>query len=309
MRYCFTVFCLFLLLPLNSSAEVSRQYDVVYRDYLGSHVVKGSKSSRNTFLFNPGAKKVIRLATLDWPPYIDKNMCKQGWVMQSTIALLHHLGYGAVVTFYPWARAVNVVESGKGDILFPEYHIGPEAPSDVYNGTRRLDHLIMSDSFGWGPIAFLKRKDDDIVNSVNLKSIVNEQIGVVRGYQNTPEFDRMMDIGSFKIIEALNDFHNVKLLLNHRVNLIVGDPLVIEADIRRADFPDKEKKAMLEQIEVVEPIMQMNALFFAISKKSQFAKVLPMEINQGIATFKKQGLFSEIQYRVGKHCNDTVKKP
>lgn len=303
MRQFFVFIVTALFSATSAFADHIPQFDVEYRDYIGLHTVKGSKSGVDTFLFNPEAKKILKLATLDWPPYIDKSICKQGWVMQSAVAVLHHLGYGAVITFYPWARALKMVESGKADVLFPEYYIGPEAPSDVYSGTRRLDHLVLSDSFGWGPIAFMKRKNYELQHFTDLTSVANEYIGVVRGYQNTPEFDRMMDLGSFKIVEALNDMHNVKLLLNHRVNLIIGDPLVIEADIRNADMPAKDKQAMLDKIQVVEPIMKMNALFFAISKKSKYADVLPMQLNQAIATFKKQGLFSEIKFKVERQCN------
>ncbi len=303
------VFPLLLMLATAFTAEAVPSYDVQYRDYLGTHTVKGVRDNEHTFLYNSSAKKQLKLATLDWPPYIDKDGCRQGWVMQSTIALLHHLGYGATVTFYPWARAVKQVESGKADILFPEYFIDPQAPSDVYQGTRRLDHLVLSDSFGWGPIAFIKRKDHQLANAADLSALSNEWIGVVRGYQNTPEFDRLMDLGSFKIVEALNDFNNLKLLLNRRVNLIVGDPLVIEADVKKSDLSAKEKAAMLAQIEVVEPILQMNALYFAIAKKSKYADVLSIELNQAIASFDKQGVLSEIQFQVGRRCQTLKDKP
>lgn len=299
MRYLLFIFC---IVAFDVSTKPVIPLDVQYRDYLGQHRVKGVKKSANTFIFNPQSKKVIKLATLDWPPYIGKDICKQGWVMQSAIAVLHHLGYRAEVSFYPWARSMKLVESGKADILFPEYFIGPEAPSDVFNGTRRLDHLVLSEKFGWGPIAFIKRKNYDLSHFTNLKSLVNEHIGVVRGYQNTPEFDRMMDMGSFKIIEALNDLHNVKLLLNHRVNLIIGDPTVIELDIKNSDLPDKDKKTMLAQIEIVDPIVKMNALFFAISKQSKYIDIMPMQLNQAISAFKKQGLFNEMKYSVEQEC-------
>jgi polar amino acid transport system substrate-binding protein len=284
-------------------------YDVKYRDYLGTHVVSGKRVNASTFLFNPKADKTLKLSTLEWAPYIGKNICRQGWVMQSTIALLHSIGYGAEVSFYPWARAMSTVESGKADILFPEYQIEPEAPSDVFDGTRRLDHLVLSEAFGWGPVAFIKRVDYNLSHYDKLASLINESIGVVRGYQNTPDFDRMMDMGAFKVVQATNDMNNLQLLINNRVNLIVGDPQVIIHDIKNSDKSAAEKKDLLEKIKVVEPILHMNGLYFAIAKHGQYAAKLQVELNQAIAAFKKQGVIEEIKYQLNVHCRTLKSKP
>lgn len=279
-------------------------YQVSYRDYLGKHTVTGQRLKPGKFLYNGDADKKLALATLEWQPYIGKDICRQGWVMQSTIALLHSIGYAAEVTFYPWARAMSTVESGKADILFPEYYIEPEAPSDVFGSTRRLDHLILSDVFGFGPIAFIKRRGFDMGHYHSLNSLVNESIGVVRGYQNTPEFDRLMDVGTFKVVEAVDDMQNLKLLLNNRVNLIIGDPKVIISDIKNSNASEADKKAILENIKVVEPIIDMNGLHFAIAKRSRFADKLPIELNQAISLFQKHGTFEEIKYQLDEHCED-----
>jgi len=301
---------IFLTLLINAQAVADHaqkgNYDVVYRDYLGSHRIKGKKVNEHTYRYNSGADKQLLLATLDWKPYIGEQICRQGWVLQATVALLHSMGYGATVTFYPWARALAFAEHGKADILFPEYFIEPEAPSDVIQSTRRLDHLILSDVFGWGPIAFIKRKDYDTSHFVDLQSLVNERIGVVRGYQNTPEFDRLMDAGNFEVVQAKDDLSNLNLLLINRVNLIIGDPEVIDAAVKNSSLSAVEKQNMLDKIQVVEPILKMNGLFFAVSKHSQYANTLPVELNQAITTFKKQGVIEEIRYHIRKDCENIV---
>lgn len=46
------------------------------------------------------------------------------------------------------------------------------------------------------------------------KDVWQQQIiGVVRGYQNTPEFDRLMDDGYFTIVEANNDLQIARMLI------------------------------------------------------------------------------------------------
>ncbi|AWL10657.1 hypothetical protein HMF8227_00149 [Saliniradius amylolyticus] len=287
-----------------SSAEPDGlpQITVDYRDYQGSHEVEGRKTAAHTYLFNEDARTVLKLATLNWSPYIAEKACEKGWVFQTAVALLHRQGYGAQITFYPWARAITLVESGKADILFPEYFIEPEASSDVFPGTRRLDHLTLSHSFGAGPIAFIKRRGYDTSHYKNLISLKDEFIGVVRGYQNTPEFDRLMEMGTFNVVEALSDLNNVELLLNNRVNLIIGDPKVVREEIRLSDYANEEKVEMLATIETVKPILRMNKLFFAISKHRKDAKKLKHELNQAIDSFKRQGVINNIQYRWQRHC-------
>lgn len=304
MRDILFFYCLLAIGSFPVCATVVGHYDVNYQDKLGIHVIDGKKLDNISFAYNSTADKQLKLATLDWPPYISKDICRQGWVLQSTIALLHHVNYGAVVTFYPWARALNVVESGKADILFPEYLIEPQAPSDVFSGTLRLDHLTLSEAFGLGPVAFIKRRNYDLTHYTDLNSLVNEHIGVVRGYQNTPEFDSMMDKGSFKIVQARDDRHNLMLLLNNRVNLIVGDPQVIMADVKSSGQSTAEKKVILDKISVVEPLISMNGLFYAVSKQSQYGKTLVVDLNRAINVFKKQGIFGRIKYKVTKSCDN-----
>jgi len=301
---------IFFTLIINFQAvadDIKKEnYDVMYRNSLGLHRVEGKKINAHRYQYNLDTDRQLTLTTLEWNPYIGEQICRQGWVLQVTIALLHSIGYGATVTFYPWGRAIAVAEYGKADILFPEYYIEPSAPSDVFPGTLRLDHLILSDVFGRAPIAFIKLKGYDTSHYVDLMSLVNERIGVVRGYQNTPEFDRLMDAGSFDVVQAKDDLSNLNLLLYNRVNLIVGDPSVIDAAIKNSSMSAIEKKRTLEQIQVVEPILKMNGLFFAMSKNGQYAKTLPIELNQAIRTFKEQGIFEDIRYTSHHNCENVV---
>ncbi|QTH71485.1 hypothetical protein [Pseudoalteromonas xiamenensis] len=64
------------------------------------HVVTG-KAYKNGILFNNDRENVVRLVTLNWPPYIDDSLCNKGWVYQLTVALFHQAGYGVYIEFLP----------------------------------------------------------------------------------------------------------------------------------------------------------------------------------------------------------------
>ncbi|MCF6435078.1 MULTISPECIES: substrate-binding periplasmic protein [Pseudoalteromonas] len=253
------------------------------------HLVQGVEHE-NGYLYNPkGDKKLLRVVTLDWPPYIGQALCNKGWVFQFAVAILAEQGYKVHVEFLPWARAVRAAETGKADILMPEYYIEDSAPSDYIPGKTRREMLALSNSFPGGEIGFLKRKGEKDRFDGNLLSLKGQKIGVVRGYQNTPEFDAMMDNGEFVIIEAVDDLQLVKLLVGKRVDLIIGDPKVLRFTVNYSQLSKPEKVNLLSNIENESKLLKYNYLYFALSKsKPQWRQVLD-DINKSLYQFSNSG--------------------
>jgi polar amino acid transport system substrate-binding protein len=277
--------------------------------YHGAPVsIIGKRIGHHTYLFNEGAPKKIKITTLDWSPYIGETICDQGWVQQFTIALLATRGYEITSTFLPWARTVMIAETGLADVLYPEYYIEPDAPSDVISGTKRRDHLAISIKFPGGPIAFMKRKGEPDHFKGNLLNLKGEKIGVVRGYQNTPEFDELMDKGFFNISPAVDDLMNVRKLVNHRINLIIGDPSVITYSVKESELKPEQKKAILNQVEIVKPVIKYNYLYYAVSKERPNWKMILADINAGIDEFESSGLIFQIIQKAEKECHHPVQE-
>jgi polar amino acid transport system substrate-binding protein len=265
--------------------------------------VHGAPVNASTYRFNEGASKHIEIVTLDWPPYIGKDMCRQGWVQQLTVALLASQGYEIDSHFYPWARAVFQTESGAAALLYPEYYIEATAPSDVFSGSRRLDHLTLSKPFPGGPIAFMKRKGEADNYKGDLSNLHGTRIGVVQSYQNTPEFDRLMDKGFFKIDTAPDDFTNAKKLVVGRVDLILGDPGAIRwAVAHEAGLSLKEKHQLLDKLETVEPVLQYKHLYYAVSKKHPGWEALLAAINSALEEFESSGELHRIIQTSNADC-------
>ncbi len=290
--------CIITSILLLAAEMAYAESDInVYFNYKDkSHSISGEKINDYTYIFNQGAQKKIKITTLDWQPYIGNTICKQGWVQQLTIAILASQGYEIISTFYPWARTIATAEAGNADILYPEYFIEPDAPSDIYKGSKRLDHLAISKKIPGGPIAFIKRKGEKDNYKGDLLNLKGAAIGVVRGYQNTPEFDNLMDQNFFNIDEVTDDFTNIKILVAKRVNLILGDPSVIRFSVLNSDLNDDEKRQLLNSIEVVKPAIQYNHLYYAVSKKRpQWRQTLEM-LNRTLIEFEKSGeLFNIIR--------------
>lgn len=202
----------------------------------------------------------------------------------------------------PWARAVREVELGHSDILFPEYFIENSAPSDNVPKRYRNELLALSDTFPGGEIGFLKRVGSANIFNGDLASIKGRTIGVVRGYQNTPEFDLMMDNNVFHVVEAVDDLQLVRLLIAKRVELIIGDIKALKYAINYAYLSNVEKQQMLNAIEVVSPSIQYNPLHFAVSKQKIHWQQVIAEVNQALAQFKQSGEVERIKRLASTQC-------
>lgn len=288
---------LFLLSPFCFA-----QVPVTYMQDDTSYTVTGERYKSGYLFSAPNSTKTIHVVTEDWPPYIGDKLCNKGWVYQFTVSIFNSAGYSVYIEFVPWARAVRAVELGKADILMPEYYIEDTAPSDYVPHQTRRKLLGLSNSFEGGNIGFLKRRGEPDRFNGNLKSLKGSRIGVVRGYQNTPEFDAMMDNNEFIIISAVDDLQLVKLLAAGRVDLIIGDPAVLIYSVKYASLPDNEKQALLSAIEPESHPIQFNPLYFAISKKTPNWLSILEGINTALYKFKNSGETQRLKKTLMNEC-------
>ena len=73
-----------------------------------------------------------------------------------------------------------------------------------------------------GSLALLQRKGGNVNLYDGLSVLKGKTIGVVRGYQNTPEFDAMMDARAFSVVEAVDELQLINLLVSERVAQLVS---------------------------------------------------------------------------------------
>jgi polar amino acid transport system substrate-binding protein len=285
---------------VNAALPTDEKLTVTYLSNNQKHAIEGEKTAQG-YRFNKSSDKVLHLATLNWPPYISEDVCNKGWVFQFTVAVLVSKGYQVNIHFYPWARSVMLVEQGKMDILFPEYFIESSAPSDAIQGKKRRELLVLSNKFSGGELSLLKRKGYAFTLQENLGNLKGKIIGVVRGYQNTPEFDAMMDSKQFSVVEAVDELQLVKLLVAKRVDLIIGDPKVFTYSVNYSNLSNRNKQALLNSITKVEPALKYNHLYFAISNKYPEWHQLLDDVNLALLEFKQSGETDRF-IKVGSGC-------
>jgi polar amino acid transport system substrate-binding protein len=292
------------MLSLNLKGSTLENIEVNYISNGQKVSISGNKIGPN-YVFNSNSNNILRLVTLDWPPYISEKQCSMGWVFQLTVALLVSKNYQVQVQFLPWTRAVRAIELGDYDILFPEYFFDGTVTSKHVKNTLRKDIIALSNGFDGGLLSLIKRKGESDSFAGDLSILKNNIFGVVRGYQNTPEFDQMVSQGQLNTIEAQDELQLVRMLLAKRVDYIVVDPKVLTYVIEHSVLANIEKERLLSGTESVEPALQYNYLYYAISKKNDRWSEVHEDINSAIVSFKRN---AEIQRIINTAENCTSKK-
>ena len=221
---------------------------------------------------------VVRMGTLNWPPYIGVSLENRGYVAEVVGEAFRRSGVAFNFSFMPWARVVHMSKSGQLHGYFPEYD-SPEVAA----------HSALSDPFPGGPVGFFKRRDTPIAFET-LEDLKGYTIGVVRGYVNTRAFDGAAFLRKEAVVD---DYANVKKLLKRRVDLIVCDKYVGRYILER-HFPEARG-----QVEFMDPPLELKALQVCFSKKVPGYRERVRRFNAGLRMMKADGSLDAIRRKHG----------
>ncbi|MES3021870.1 MAG: transporter substrate-binding domain-containing protein [Pseudomonadota bacterium] len=163
-----------------------------------------------------GGPKPMRLATLEWLPYVGKNLPKDGLSTVIAAAAAKHAGYALSVDYFEWT--VTLAKGGKDPAFagyFPEYHT---------EGLARDCHL--SKSIGSSTLGLATMKATPVRWSA-LSDLNAVKIGVVEGYSNGEAFDAMVKHGKQPIENSASDAVNLRKLIAKKVQAIAIDREVL----------------------------------------------------------------------------------
>lgn len=209
---------------------------------------------------------VVRLATLEWPPYNGALLPEQGINTAIVRAAFAAVGYRLEVGFYPWSRAVSLARSDPTYIgYFPEYY-----------ADRLQQQYLLSNPAGSGPLGLAQRKDHPVTWKT-LDDLKHYRIGVVQDYVNTAEFDANVAGGKQHVDVAVSDELNLKKLAGGRFPLAIVDPHVFEYLIRH----DPELLAVGSQLEMNPHLLDEKALYVCFRRSPDGEKVVQL-FNEGL---------------------------
>jgi len=217
----------------------------------------------------------VVLATLEWPPYTGESLPGLGASSVIVRDAFKAVGLEVEFRFYPWNRLLEEA-SNDPEIqgYFPEY-------------TGREAQLLYSAPIGKSPIGFAKRASESRSwhSYDDLKAL---RIGVVAGYMNTPQFDKMVASGDIRTNKAMGDVFNLRKVLEKRVDFAVVDSNVFTYYTKTDPYLSRQ----MLQIRMDPHLLDINRLFVCFPNTVR-GQELQRRFNEGLKTVDVRRVQSE----------------
>ncbi|QGX38877.1 ABC transporter substrate-binding protein [Permianibacter aggregans] len=158
-------------------------------------------------------RPVVRLNTLEWPPYTTEALPDRGHTTAVVEKVWQAAGFDPKIRFRPWSRTVREARTGQNQIegYFPEYY-----------AEALTANFLFSDPIGGGWLGLAEQTERPI-RWQRLQDLKPYTIGVVTDYVNTRDFDAAVRDGWLRTDEASDDQKNLRKLLYGRLDLVVID--------------------------------------------------------------------------------------
>jgi len=197
------------------------------------------------------ADNAVTLASLEWPPYAGEQLPEQGAANAVVRAAFAAMGFRLDFKFFPWSRAVSLVETQYNYVGYtPEYYSPMMAARFVFSDPICSGRLVLAQRRGspirWNTIADLSAWT----------------VGVVQGHVNSAEFDQRVADHQQHVDGAPNDLSNLKKLAAGRVDLAIIDSEVFA-------YLTKEDPSLSEQLEIDPKIIAGTYFFVAFKRSAQ----------------------------------------
>lgn len=154
----------------------------------------------------------MRLASLEWPPYVGVILPQDGLSTKITAAAAKISGYKVSAYYFGWTEAM---EKGEKDPNFAGYF--PE-----YYTEERAKNCYLSAPIGKSILGLATLKNEAIQWQA-LSDLAKFKIGVVDGYSNGEAFDKLVKQGRQAVETSASDTANLRKLIDKKVRAIAID--------------------------------------------------------------------------------------
>ena len=216
---------------------------------------------------NPTQKKTVltvAIAEVEYHPY---NYYDNGKLSGFSVDVLEYFEENSKYDFefiaLSWPRVLRFVELGKVDLVLTLFK----------NPEREKKYHFIEPAYGNEINQLFTLSDNNFVFSGQLKELTPFSIGTIRKYSYGKAFDQANELNK---LPALSEEVLVKLLLNKRLDMIVGNPFVFKKLIREQN--------KLDVIKAIQPYLAITPVYLALTKKREDAD----EINTVLSKLSKQ---------------------
>ena len=229
------------------------------------------------------AQDVVSVATTKIPPYTGNEIETTGFLSDIVRSAFSAVNIEAKLGSLPWARAKSVLIMGQVDAMFPS----------SFSELEELGALKVL-LYKTSPLVFVKRKNNRINWNGRLRSIGGRNVGVLRGFSYTQEFDQAKN---FQKVSASNNEKNINSLNQKKLDLTIMDELTANFYIHNYGLKDK--------LEILTPsLISSTEFYMGFSPANRSREREYNGLIKGLAIIKENGDYQKIleKYRV----NDQV---
>lgn len=229
--------------------------------------------------------KQLYAATLNYPPYeYTEDKEAKGIAVELIKEAALRAGVNEVkFNFFPWKRAVKMVETGNHDILFNAGRNQARQEWGYY-----VDSVLILQRY-----VLFKRKGDQIQVDDNFDNAFRYSIGTRAGYlYGSGSFRQALDQNKFAYqMTSESTEHSVTLLLNKRIDMFVGDMLPVIHYLKKNNLTD--------QVDIVLNDTQGNQVvltwptYILLSKKSTTPAMVEA-LHEAMEEMKSDGTYDQI---------------
>ena len=214
----------------------------------------------------------IRLATLEYPPYItNTDQGAQGLAVDIVAAAFARVGRPIKIDFYPIARGQQKLLSGEVDGYFSIKKTPEREKSMLF--TQRA--LISQD------YVFFVRKGSRWRFDGSFDSLLDSAIGVVYATSYGSRFDRAAQAGMFRKLDTtVNHETNFRKLLARRVDAVICSRLVGLHYLALLNG--------LNDVEISGPAVDTTYSYLAFTRKRDYA-ALADQLDRALANMEQDG--------------------
>jgi len=207
-------------------------------------------------LAQPARAADYKLSTLEWAPYTGAALPGLGSITATIVDAMALTGASAEVQFFPWSRAVRLVDTDASYTgFFPAYY-----------SRERAARYLYSDPVGRSHVVFLERTERP-VKWASYDDLQGLRIGVVRGFVNTEELDARIASKVVASEEAPDDRSNILKLVAGRVDLVVVDQQVYEHLVQT----DPQLARVAQQLQVNPKVLETKNLYVCFQRTAKGA--------------------------------------
>ncbi len=228
---------------------------------------------------------VLRIATLEWPPYVGRDLPEQGLWAELAREGARRINRTLELSILPWNRALLGAERGRFDAVMPVHRsVGREAD---YHFSRPVPG---------GTVGLVARRSDGL-GWTSLEDLRDKRLGVVRGYLNTPEID---EDPRWVKDAAPDDLHNLRKLLLGRIDLVFIDRYVAAHHLRG------ELAERAQEIVDLGPDLAQRDLHFMFPLKQDGGRALCEDFDRALDAMQADGTLASL---FAKHRLEALLSP